>query len=136
MNIYIAGKDLSEIIASYDIHVSKEVLVQSINMGNVIIAEDQGELLGWLRYNLFWDNTPFMNMLFILAKARGKGIGSQLVTYWEKLMESTGYNMVMTSTQSDEYAQHFYQKLGYQVVGGFLLRDAPYEIILNKYLNK
>lgn len=134
MKIHIAMKDLFEILASHDQHVRKEVLDQSIIRGNVIIAEEHGELLGWLRYNLFWDNTSFMNMLYVLEKEQGKGIGKQLVEYWEKLMESKGYHMVMTSTQSNEYAQHFYQKLGYQAVGGFLLRDEPYEIILTRYL--
>lgn len=40
----------------------------------------------------------------------------------------------MTSTQSDETAQHFYRKLGYVDAGALLLQDEPLEIILTKAL--
>lgn len=40
----------------------------------------------------------------------------------------------MTSTASDKYAQHFYIKLGYKMIEGFLLEDDPYEAILSKNL--
>lgn len=39
--------------------------------------------------------------------------------YWENEMKQQGYETLMTSTRADEYAQHFYFKLGYEVVGGF-----------------
>ena len=44
------------------------------------------------------------------------------------------YSNVMTSTASNEYAQHFYNKLGYIAVGGFSPVGEPYEIILSKVL--
>ena len=37
-----------------------------------------------------------------------------LMEYWEKDMKSQGYGMLLTSTQVDEDAQHFYRKLGYK----------------------
>lgn len=76
-----------------------------------------------------------MNMLYLLEGSRKKGYGKQLVGYWEKEMESSGYGIVMTSTQSNEYSQHFYMKLGYQVIGGFILESEPFEIMLSKNCN-
>ena len=90
--------------------------------------------VGWLRYNLFWDNTPFMNMLYILEEFRGEGFGKEFVAFWEVLMKKLGYEIVITSTASDEYAQHFYNKLGYSVIGGFTIVGDPYELILSKKL--
>ncbi|WP_407926351.1 GNAT family N-acetyltransferase [Gehongia tenuis] len=87
-----------------------------------------------LRYNLFWDHTPFMNMLYLLNEYRGKGLGQKLVSFWEAQMRSEGYPLVMTSTVSCEYAQHFYYKLGYAAVGGFTAQDGSYELILEKSL--
>lgn len=40
----------------------------------------------------------------------------------------------MTTTQSNEYAQHFYNRLGYAAAGGFLLPGESYELILAKKL--
>ncbi len=44
--------------------------------------------------------------------------------YWEKDMKSQGYGILMTSTQVDEEAQHFYRKLGYKDCGRFVI-DIP-----------
>ena len=42
-------------------------------------------------------------------------------------MKSKGHGMVMTSTQTDENAQHFYRKLGYKDSGGLILNISGYE---------
>lgn len=45
-----------------------------------LIAEDNGDLIGWLRWGLFWDNTPMMNMLYLLKGHRNKGYGKEPTT--------------------------------------------------------
>ena len=42
-------------------------------------------------------------------------------------MKSQDYGMLMTSTQVDEEAQHFYRKLGYKDCGGFVVDVPGYE---------
>lgn len=80
--------------------------------------------IGLLRYNLFWDNTPFCTMLFIDWEYQHRGYGKVLMEYWENDMKLQGYKMILTSTQVDEDAQHFYRKLGYKDCGGFII-DIP-----------
>ena len=77
-----------------------------------------------LRYNLFWDNTPFCTMLLVDVKYHRKGYGKALMSFWEEDMKRAGHGMLMTSTQVDESAQHFYRKLGYRDAGGFII-DIP-----------
>lgn len=123
-----------EILNQNDKHISKQELENLVRLDRVYLAEEDGVFVGWLRYNMFWDNTPFMNMLYSLEESRGKGYGRQLVEYWENEMKNMGFGVVMTSTASDEYAQHFYHKLGYKTIGGFTLGDDPYEVILSRHL--
>ena len=123
-----------ETLAAYDHHITPSELSVCIAANRIYIAEEDDIFVGWLRYNLFWDNIPFMNMLYVLDGYRGRGIGSQLVVYWEAAMQKEGHDTVMTSTVSEEYAQHFYHKRGYKTIGGFLLNDDPYEVILSKKL--
>ena len=59
---------------------------------------------------LFWDEIPFMNVLYLLEEYRGKGYGKQLVDYCEKEMLKNNYQKVLTSTLSNEQAQFFYRK--------------------------
>lgn len=126
----------ADVILLYDKHIAREELTNLINLNRVYIAEENGQFCGWLRYNLFWDNTPFMNMLYFLEGFRNRGYGRQLAGEWENDMKSLGYSEVMTSTQSDETAQHFYTKLGYKVIGGFSQNNDPFELIMSKSLLK
>lgn len=54
--------------------------------GYVIFEDDKP--VGLLRYNLFWDNTPFCTMLFISQEHQRKGYGKLLLEYWEKDMKA------------------------------------------------
>lgn len=102
--------------------------------GYVLLSDDK--LIGLLRYNLFWDNTPFCTMLFIDEGYRGKGYGKHLLEHWENDMKIKGYGMVLTSTQVDESAQHFYRKLGYKDCGGFVIDIPSYAQPMELFLIK
>lgn len=116
-----------------DGHVSKELIENKLKEKEIIIASDEdNKIIGWLRYSYFWDNTPFMNMLYINENYRNKGIGKELVLFWENEMKKKGYEFLMTSTLSNEEAQHFYRKLGYKDSGSLLLPNEPLEIIFIK----
>ena len=132
MEIRYAGPSDIEMISEYDEHLSKEELKNAIALKRIILLFIDGRFEGWLRFNLFWDNIPFMNLLFILEEQRGRGYGRELVGFWEREMKAQGYRFVMTSTQSDEEAQFFYRKLGYTDRGALVLPDEPLEIIFYK----
>lgn len=134
MFITRAAEEHIPLLNRLDPHIAENELRALVSRRRVLIAEEGGEVIGWLRWNLFWDNTPFMNMLYVLEAARGKGIGRELTLHWEEEMRQLGYQTLMTSTASDEYAQHFYRKLGYETIGGFTPFGEAYELILAKKL--
>ena len=121
-------------LQAHDHHVAPVELATLVSLGRVLIAQEGDEPVGWLRWNLFWDNTPFMNMLYILEPWQRRGIGRQLVNRWESQAWETGFMAVMTSTQANEEAQHFYRKLGYRDAGVLLLPGEAAEIIFHKEL--
>ena len=113
MEIRTAEKKDVEILLQSDRHIEKTELESVIVRGRVMLAEEKERFVGWLRCGLFWDNTPFMNLLFLREEYRRCGFGKEMVLYGEEQMRAAGYDMVMTSTLSDEPAQHFYRRLGY-----------------------
>jgi ribosomal protein S18 acetylase RimI-like enzyme len=134
MNIrYAQPPDLKN-LSTNEPSISPEQLAKKIADQRVLIVEVEGVFTGWLRFGYFWDCLPFMNMLHILEEWRGMGLGAGLVSFWEDEMLRTGYNLVMTSTMSNENAQHFYRRLGYIDAGALLLPGEPLEIILIKRL--
>ncbi len=126
--------DLSWLTA-HDRHIAWEECERSVRLRRVLVlSEADGGLVGWLRWNLFWDNTPFMNMLYLLPESRRQGHGSALVAHWEGLMAGAGYRRVLTSTQADEEGQRFYRRLGYRDAGALFLPGEAAELIFMKDL--
>ena len=121
---------------SLDKHMSDNEFFLKIRDKRGYIISDNEKPIGIMRYNLFWDNTPFLNLIYLKDSYHGKGFGKQAMEYWEDEMQGLGYKLVMTSTQSDEQAQHFYRKLGYVDSGCLLLNDEPAEIFFVKWLPK
>ena len=93
-----------------------------------------GVAAGCLRWGMFWDEVPFMNLLWVIPEQRGHGVGTTLVGAWEQYQVAAGHTRVLTSTVSAERAQHLYRRLGYVDTGALLLPDEPTEIILRKDL--
>ncbi len=133
--IRYAGSGDCAALHQYDCHIAEDILKKRIEDNQVIVALEGERLIGWLRYSLFWDNIPFMNLLYLLDAYRGNGYGTRLVRFWEQEMAKSGYRFVLTSTQSNETAQFFYRKNGYVDTGSLILPGEPLEILLYKRLN-
>ena len=123
---------------SLDAHIAESVWKQKLCDRTCYVLEADGRPAALLRYSLFWDNTPFCNLLYVAPAMQHRGYGSALLARWERDMRGQGYRCVLTSTQSDESAQHFYRKHGYKDAGGFVLSAAgdrpPLELVLEKAL--
>ena len=112
-------KDIKQ-IQQYDRHIHHSRIEACIGNGQIMTLCDGSEIVGVLRYNLFWQSIPFLDLLYIDKAYRGKGYGRQMMSDWEASMRCIGYPYVMLSTQEDETAKFFYEKLGYRRIGAFL----------------
>ena len=110
-----------------DGRVPRELFLRKAAAGECYVAEEVGEPVGLLRWNRFWDEVPFCTLLYIEQTRRGRGLGRALVARWEADMRAQGHGMAMTSTQSDEEAQHFWRALGYKDAGSFDIDIPGYE---------
>lgn len=132
---YVQSKD-KEFWYSLDKHLPEQEFDNKVINKRGYVLLDDNKQIGLLRYNLFWDNTPFCTMLFIDLNYHGKDYDSKLMEHWENDMKSQGYSMLLTSTQVDEEAQHFYRKLGYKDCGGFVIDVKGYEQPIEMFLIK
>lgn len=106
-----------------DRHVSPDDLADLVSAGRVMLVEVDGVVVGFLRWGLFWDQVPFMNLLWVVPEWRCQGVGTTLVDAWETSQRADGHSLVLTSTMSDERSQHLYRRLGYVDSGVLLLPD-------------
>ncbi|MBE9917123.1 GNAT family N-acetyltransferase [Paenibacillus donghaensis] len=134
MKIEVAIESDYQYLFEKDSHIAESLIRTKIRDHEIFIFRESNQEIGWMRYGYFWDNTPFLNMIWFDKEYRGQGNGKEAVLYWEELMKQKGFEVVMTSTQSNEDAQHFYRKLGYKDVGCLLQENDPLEVILLKKL--
>ncbi|MDD2647796.1 MAG: GNAT family N-acetyltransferase [Eubacteriales bacterium] len=121
---------------SLDAHLQMDELKRKIRDNMAYIIEENGEPIGIMRYNLFWDSIPFLTLIYLRGDKRGIGAGRTAVERWESDMKKANYGLLMTSTQADEQAQYFYRKLGFKDIGGLVFDipdyEQPLEIMLAK----
>ena len=110
-------------IRNYDRHILAARLEDCIRRGQVVVLEDNGKILGVLRWNLFWQSLPFLDLIFLDDALRGQGRGTEMMALWEINMAEQGFRHVLLSTQEDETSKFFYEKLGYTLCGDFLPPD-------------
>ncbi len=133
MRIYKATQNDAKYIADRDVHLLAELVERKIENEEIyIICNESNQSIGWMRYGYFWDNTPFMNLIWVDEAYRAKGYGKQVLHVWEEEMKSKGFKLVMTSTLSNEDAQHFFRRMGYKDSGCLLLDHEPLEILMTK----
>ena len=123
---YVRSED-KEFWYRLDKHLPEQEFEHKVSSKRGYIVLEDNRPVGLLRYNLFWDNTPFCTMLFVDENHRG---------YWENDMRSQGYGMLLTSTRVDEEVQHFYRKLGYKDCGGLMVDVPGYEQPMELFLVK
>lgn len=97
------------------------------NIGNVIVAEEHGKVLGYCRYD---DNAVYENSdidseiiaIYIDYDNLGKGIGRKLVEYvMNDLKNKNKTKMVIWCLEKNENGRKFYEK-----IGGKLIPDEKY----------
>lgn len=130
MEIRLSTEQDLEQILQLDRHIPQERLLACIREGWVLVLACGAQIFGTLRYNLFWQTVPFLDLLYLAESHRGQGWGSKMMAVWEAAMKEKGYPFVMLSTQADESAKGFYEKIGYRRIGGFLPPEQDAEEIM------
>ena len=110
-------------IRNYDRHIPRSRLEDCIRRGFVYVLEEEGRVVGVLRWNLFWQSLPFLDLIYLDDALRGQGWGTELMDHWEFSMRDMGFEHALLSTQEDETSKFFYEKLGYRLCGAFLPPD-------------
>ncbi len=120
---------------SLDKHLSVAQFEKKVRdrQGYILSVDDTP--IAILRYNLFWDNTPFCTMLYVSQSYQNQGYGTALMYYWENEMQSLGYDLLLVSTRADETSQYFYRKIDYIDCGALDIANEATELILYKRIN-
>lgn len=135
--IRIAGIEDLDFLDHHDPLLTRSALTEKLKQDEVYIAEEAGERVGLARFGFFCDLDPFLTLIYVLDAHRRRGIGTHLMAYWEQQMRQADHRILLTSTQADEEAQHFYRALGFVDTGAILFPgQVPAELVLMKLLRE
>lgn len=115
------SEDLPWLTAHDD--VRDDWIKRCIHYGEYFVAEQNGELIGFLRFSRFWGKIPYMDMIRVLPSYRRKGVGTALFHAWERAMIEEGARHLMTSSEwAEAEPQAWHRRNGFKAAGSIDLR--------------
>lgn len=113
-----AGQSDKEWLLREDHRVGETWVSRCIALGEYLIAREEGEIVGFLRFSRFWGRIPYMEMIRVLDGHRRSGVGTALFLIWEKEMRDSGARLLMTSSECDESRpQDWHRRNGFSETG-------------------
>lgn len=115
------SEDLSWLVDHDD--VDEDWIKRCIGYGEYFVVEQDGELIGFLRFSRFWGNIPYMDMIRVLPTHRHAGVGTALFLAWESAMIDEGAEHLMTSSEwAEAEPQAWHRRNGFKAAGSIDLR--------------
>lgn len=113
-----ANNDDFEWLVQKDNHVSGEWVKRCISHNEYIVAIENGQKLGFLRFSLFWGDIPYMDMIRVKESHQRKGVGTSLFNFWEQEMRAKDAKILMTSSVLHETdPQTWHKRNGFKKSG-------------------
>jgi N-acetylglutamate synthase-like GNAT family acetyltransferase len=96
--------------------VLRSSLAESIQRGELLVAEGNGRVVGFVEYHLRRDKQVTLYHIAIASDEYRQGIGQALFYSLRKESESNGGTRILLKCPVDLEANQFYQSLGFDLV--------------------
>ncbi len=88
----------------------------------VLVAEDEGQAVGWASLNVFNPRAAYDHVadisVYVARERRGRGIGRLLLTALEQRARELGYHkLVLAAFPFNEAGMRLYRRCGFRTVG-------------------
>jgi ribosomal protein S18 acetylase RimI-like enzyme len=102
-------------VGSRDINHFNEIIAAGYSYG----AMDKGKLIGFiLAVNRNWNNTMYIENLFVSEFHRGRGVGHKLIDQIKLVAKASGFRLIELETQNTNVpAIEFYLRQGFELTG-------------------
>lgn len=115
-----------------------EDLKYRINTNNIIVAENNGKLVGYYRLEFIWGLMPYLALILVNEEFRKLGIGTSMQKFVEDKLVLDGCNCMLTSSVEDELEpQKWHKRNGFKYSGtlkGINGKNESDEVFFIKYL--
>lgn len=103
---------------SQDHYIPVEVVSRKIDLKEVVIAELDGQPIGYLRLDYLWSTIPYIALIAVDPSHRRMGVGKTVLDFVIKDLSGRNYEWLYSSSQADEpEPQAWHRHLGFQDCG-------------------
>jgi GNAT superfamily N-acetyltransferase len=94
------------------------IVRRKIEWREIVVAELDGGLVGYLRLEYLWSPTPYVALIHVLPEHRCQGVGKALLAFAEKFLREQGHPALYSSSQVDEAEpQAWHRHVGFEECG-------------------
>ena len=94
------------------------IVRRKIQWREIIVAEFNDDLAGYLRLEYLWSKVPYLALIRVLPEYRGQGVGKALLTFTEEFLRAEGQTTLYSSSQANEAeAQAWHRQSGFEECG-------------------
>lgn len=116
---------------------ARAALTECIIKEELFVALDAtGACLGFIAFTLngAFHSFPYLHIVAVAATARGRGVGTQLLAYFERVAFAEHSKAFLVVADFNPEAQRLYERLGYRQVGAIpnLYKDGVTEVLMVK----
>ena len=116
--VRFAGPEDLEWCVVEDSYVTEQVIRNKIVNDEIIIAELDGQPIGYLRLEYLWSNIPYIGVIFVIDMYRHEGIGRKILSFLENYLLSRGHSQLFSSSQANEpEPQAWHRSVGFVECG-------------------
>lgn len=116
--VRFAGPDDLEWCVVHDVDTTEQIIRRKIVNDEIILAEIDGELIGYVRFEYLWSKIPYIGLIFVIEDYRNEGVGRGLMEFLVDFLSDGGHEMLLSSSQADEpKPQAWHRAMGFVECG-------------------
>ncbi|ELC8442973.1 GNAT family N-acetyltransferase [Clostridium perfringens] len=136
--VRFANKNDLKAALNFDLHKDENIISNKIDMKEVIVAELEGNIVGFLKIEYIWDHMPFISYIVVKDDLRSYGIGTSLLNFLEKYLkeEKNSEFLLSSSITNATKAQKWHMRRGFKECGfiSSINKNEVGEVFFRKYL--
>ena len=118
-NIQVRFAKLQDLpFVSQDGFIPPEVVIRKIEVQEVVLAEIEGQPVGYLRLEYLWSLVPYIALVTVEPPHRRIGVGQAMLAFVNQFLADADHEWLYSSSQADEpEPQAWHRHMGFQDCG-------------------
>jgi len=118
LTIRLAAQAELDFVRQIDRHIPVEVAARKIEAQEILIAEANSALVGYLRLEFLWSLVPYIALIRVMPEYQRQGAGRALLAFLEDRLRGQGHTVLYSSSQADEAEpQAWHRHMGFAECG-------------------